>query len=60
MTARTAKGLSQEQLAELADISRHTVYRAEGGTHATSTDAVLKIAHALKVSPTDFFPPEYS
>ncbi|MEU6234400.1 helix-turn-helix transcriptional regulator [Kitasatospora sp. NPDC047058] len=57
--AREGAGLSQEDLAERAEISRHTVYRAETGSHATSTDAILKIARALQVPPADLFPSEY-
>jgi transcriptional regulator with XRE-family HTH domain len=59
MAARTDRGLSQEALAEMAGISRFTVYRAETGSHATSTDAILRIAVALRVPPADLFPSEY-
>ncbi|MFG3051932.1 helix-turn-helix transcriptional regulator [Kitasatospora sp. NPDC048239] len=60
MAARLAQGLSQEDLAEMADLSRHTVYRAETGSHGTSTDAILRIAVALRVSPSSLFPTERS
>ncbi|WP_354536916.1 helix-turn-helix transcriptional regulator [Kitasatospora sp. NBC_00240] len=46
---RTARGLSQLSLAHLADISRHTMYRAETGSHAASIDVCIKLAAALEV-----------
>ena len=52
---RRERGLSQEKLAELAGLGRHSVYRIELGTHAGSIDAVLLIARALGVPPTRFF-----
>jgi transcriptional regulator with XRE-family HTH domain len=42
-------GMSQERLAEAADISRDSVYRTELGTHSASLDVLLLIAHALRV-----------
>ena len=47
---RTERGLSQERLAELAGISRYSIYRAENATHATSVDHLIQIADALGVS----------
>jgi transcriptional regulator with XRE-family HTH domain len=52
---RRERGLSQEKLAELAGLGRHSVYRVELGTHSGSIDAVLLIAKALGVPPTRFF-----
>lgn len=46
---RTERGLSQERLAELAGMSRYSVYRAERSTHATSVDHLIRVADALGV-----------
>jgi transcriptional regulator with XRE-family HTH domain len=46
---REARGWSQERLAEAAGLSRHTMYRAELGTHATSIDTAASVAAALGV-----------
>lgn len=48
-TARTARHLSQEQLAELAGSDRKTINRIEQGIHPTDIDRLLLIAHALGV-----------
>jgi transcriptional regulator with XRE-family HTH domain len=50
---RTAKKLSQEQLAERVDLDRKTVNRIEQGTHGTLIDHLLLIAHALGVPLAD-------
>jgi y4mF family transcriptional regulator len=42
--ARTAAGLTQEQLAELAGTSTRTVRDIEKGTGATSLDTVVAVA----------------
>ncbi|MGW3135878.1 helix-turn-helix domain-containing protein [Streptomyces sp. NPDC001139] len=47
--ARSARGLSQEKLGELAGLDRKTVNRIEQGTHSTLVDHLLLIAHALDV-----------
>jgi transcriptional regulator with XRE-family HTH domain len=54
--AREQRGLSQEQLAHTAGISRQTMYRAELGTHSTGIDALLKIARVLGVSVAELMP----
>ncbi|MEV7470291.1 helix-turn-helix transcriptional regulator [Streptomyces kronopolitis] len=46
---RAERGLSQERLAEMAGVSRYSVYRAENATHATSIDHLIQIADALGV-----------
>lgn len=46
---REERGLSQEALAELAGISRHTMYRTETGARSASVDVVIKLAAALDV-----------
>ena len=45
--ARKAKGLSQEALAELADIDRSYMGGIERGEHNLATMNLLKIANAL-------------
>ena len=45
--ARKARGLTQEQLARLADVGTSTVYGVEGGNDGISIGNVMKILHAL-------------
>jgi transcriptional regulator with XRE-family HTH domain len=45
---RLAARLSQETLAELAEVDRKTVSRLENGHAAPPTDVLLRIAHALR------------
>jgi transcriptional regulator with XRE-family HTH domain len=49
---RVERGLSQEDLAELADIHRNYVSQIEGGRRKLSLLNILKLAHGLKVRPT--------
>ena len=51
--ARSAKRLSQEQLAEQVDLDRKTVNRIEQGTHSTLVDHLVLIAQALEVPLAD-------
>lgn len=51
---RTRQKLTQERLAEIADLDRKTVNRIEQGTHATLVDHLLLIADALDVPPATF------
>ncbi|BBB01127.1 hypothetical protein RVR_8384 [Actinacidiphila reveromycinica] len=51
--AREERQLSQERLAELAGIGRHSVYRTELATHSPSLDHLVLIAQALGVPLTD-------
>ncbi|MFJ1995340.1 helix-turn-helix transcriptional regulator [Streptomyces asiaticus] len=46
---REERELSQEQLAELAGLSRHTIYRIELAQYGTSIDHLALIARALRV-----------
>jgi len=46
---RTERQWSQERLAELAGIARHSVYQTELATHAASLDHLTLIANALGV-----------
>lgn len=48
---RTRRGITQEKLAELADISPQHMNRIENATRNTSVEAVYRIAEALEVAP---------
>ncbi len=52
---RKLRGLSQERLAELADISRTHMSRIETADCAVSLDVVFTIADALRVEPYKLF-----
>mgnify|MGYP001290616390 CR=1 FL=1 len=52
---RSEKGLSQEDLADAANVNRGYVSRIENGHVAFSVPVLLRIAKALEVSPTKFF-----
>lgn len=54
--ARTRRGLSQEQLAHLSDVGRHTVNRVELAAHSPTLDVILRLARALDVPPADLMP----
>ena len=47
---RKKLGLTQEQVAELADISPQLLSTAENGTRAISADKLFRISRALNVS----------
>jgi transcriptional regulator with XRE-family HTH domain len=57
---RAARGLSQERLAELAEVSRKSVYRTELATHAASIDVLIRVARALGVPLRELFDPPSS
>ena len=53
---RNEMSLSQQGLAEKADVSRATISGLEGGTiTVTTTDTLLKIANALGKKVSDIF-----
>lgn len=52
---RKARGLSQNQLAELVNISRTHMSRIETADCAVSLDVVFDICDALHVSPANLF-----
>ena len=59
--ARTAKGLSQDQLAGKCqragwDISRGTLAKIEAGVRCVSDGEILLLAKALEVSVSELFP----
>ena len=45
--ARRARGLSQQQLARLAGVSRQTIVELEGGNYNPSTALALRLAALL-------------
>lgn len=51
---RERKGISQEQLALNAGLNRAYIGYIERGERNPSTDTLVKIAKALKISPKDF------
>ena len=51
---RGSRGLSQEKLARLADVSNNTIIKIEAGKNQNPTlDTLKKIAKALEVSVDD-------
>jgi transcriptional regulator with XRE-family HTH domain len=50
-TAREAKGLSQEQLADLANVHRTYLSGIETGSRNPTLEVVDRLARALDVSP---------
>lgn len=54
-TLRKAAGLTQEQLAEVADISVNFIGYVERGQRAPSIKTLEQIAQALNIRPKDLF-----
>jgi transcriptional regulator with XRE-family HTH domain len=52
---RQAKGLSQEELADRADVNRNYVGMLEREQHAATIDMLEKLAGVLDVDPIEFF-----
>ena len=52
---RKARGLTQQQLSESADVSRKSINAVENGIYIPSTVLALKIARALECSVEDLF-----
>ena len=52
---RQAKGLSQEELADRADINRNYVGMLEREQHAATIDMLEKLAEVLETDPVEFF-----
>lgn len=48
---REEKGLTQEKLAELAEVDRTYIYRLETGKRSPSLDIIFRISDALNISP---------
>ena len=52
---RHEKGMSQEELADRADINRNYVGMIERSENAATVDMLEKLADALGAKPIDFF-----
>jgi HTH-type transcriptional regulator, cell division transcriptional repressor len=52
---RLTKKMSQEKVAEAADLNRRYLQRLEAGDRNFTMKTLVKIAHALKVKPGTFF-----
>ena len=52
---RQAKGLSQEELADRADVNRNYVGMLEREQHAATIDMLEKLADVLETDPVEFF-----
>jgi transcriptional regulator with XRE-family HTH domain len=48
---RDEAGISQEKLAEMADLHRNTIGLVERGKQKPTLDLIVKVAHALKLKP---------
>jgi transcriptional regulator with XRE-family HTH domain len=52
---RYAKGISQEDLADRAEINRNYVGMLEREEHAATVDMLDKLAKVLDIDPVEFF-----
>jgi len=52
---RESKGMSQQALADEADIAKTTLQRIELARIVTNLDIILVLAKALEISPEEFF-----
>ena len=52
---RTARGLSQEEVADRANINRNYIGMLERSEHSATVDMLEKIAGVLDVDPADLF-----
>ncbi|MCI4655821.1 helix-turn-helix transcriptional regulator [Sphingomonas aquatilis] len=52
---RTAHGLTQQQLADVVQVSRKTINTVENGVFIPSTVLSLRLAKALKVTVEELF-----
>lgn len=52
---REKKGLTQEKLAELTDVSRQTIISIESGRYVPSLELALKFAKLFKCKVEDIF-----
>lgn len=57
---RESQSHSQEQMAELLDISRIQVHRMEAGTAWMNVETLLRYSNELHTPITSFLPPQYS
>lgn len=54
--ARRAHGMSQQALADAADVSRQTITNIERGSYAPSVYLALRIAQTLETTVETLFP----
>ncbi|MEE4209161.1 MAG: helix-turn-helix transcriptional regulator [Parvularcula sp.] len=54
---RRAQGMSQEDLAHLAEINRGYIGKIENAKHAATVDMIERISSALEVEPMLLFKP---
>jgi len=54
---RLQHGLSQEKLAEMADLHRNYIGTIERGQQNVCSFAIVKLAHALSVTPAKLMEP---
>lgn len=52
MNARRAKGLTQQELADMVGVAQGSIARIESGKHRIRLDKLEKIAHALDIKIT--------
>ena len=52
---RQAKGLSQEELADRADVTANYISSLEREEYAASVDVIERLAEALDIAPQAFF-----
>ena len=52
---RKARGMTQAELAEAAELEVETISRLEGGTRGATVDSVNRIAQALGIGLKEFF-----
>lgn len=55
---RTLAKLSQQQLADLCDVSRQTINAIEKGKYSPSLELAFKLAHIFTIKVDDLFEPE--
>lgn len=55
---RRKQGMTQEQLAERADLSASFIGHVERGTRISSLDTLMRLCHALQVTPNDLLQEE--
>jgi putative transcriptional regulator len=53
--ARVEKGLSQQELADLCEVTRQTIGLIEKGKYNPTLNLCIKIAHALNLTLNDLF-----
>jgi len=52
---RTAAGISQQTLADIAGVDRKTINRIENGHFSPNLDTIIRLSIVLKLEPNKFF-----